>query len=114
MEDCLFCRIIAGEIPSDKLYEDDGFIAFRDINPQSPVHVLVVPKKHKERLADCSDNDKTMLSGLLLVANKVARDEGIAESGYRVTINSGPEGGQLIYHLHLHLMGGHKLSDQMG
>ena len=114
MEDCLFCRIIAGEIPSDKLYEDDAFLVFRDINPQSPVHVLVVPKKHIEKLSDCSDDDETTLSDLLLIANKVAQDEGIAGSGYRVTINSGPEGGQLVYHLHLHLMGGHKLSDQMG
>lgn len=113
-EDCLFCKIVDGSIPSDKLFEDDKFIAFRDINPQSRVHILVVPKRHIAKLSDCSQSDKEMLSGLLLTANKVARDEGMAESGYRVVINSGRDGGQVVFHVHLHLMGGEKLGGKMG
>ena len=113
-DDCLFCKIVEGSIPSDKLFEDDNFIAFRDINPQSRVHILVVPKRHVAKLSDCSESDQEMLSGLLLTANKVARDEGMAESGYRVVINSGRDGGQVVFHIHLHLMGGEKLGGKMG
>ena len=111
---CLFCRIINGTIPSEKLYEDDRFIAFRDINPQSRIHILVVPKRHVAKLSDCADSDGDLLSGLLLTANKVASAEGIAESGYRVVINSGSDGGQVIFHIHLHLMGGERLGGKMG
>lgn len=113
MSDCLFCKIIEGAIPSEKIYEDDNFLAFRDINPQSPVHVLVVPKRHVEKLSDCGEGDEELLSGLMLTANRVAKELGIHQSGYRVAINSGKEGGQVVFHLHLHLMGGAKLSDQM-
>ncbi len=113
-DDCLFCKIVDGDIPSEKLFEDDKFIAFRDINPQSPVHILVVPKRHIAKLSDCLDSERDLLSGLLLTANKVARDEGIAESGYRVVINSGNDGGQVVFHIHLHLMGGEKLGGKMG
>ncbi|MDT8318524.1 MAG: histidine triad nucleotide-binding protein [bacterium] len=113
-DDCLFCRIVDGSIPSEKLFEDDKFIAFRDINPQSRVHILVVPKRHIAKLSDCSEFDQEMLSGLLLTANRVARDEGISDSGYRVVINSGRDGGQVMFHIHLHLMGGEKLGGKMG
>ena len=113
-DNCLFCKIVDGAIPSEKLFEDDRFIAFRDINPQSRVHILVVPKRHIAKLSDCLDSDDDLLSGLLLTANKVARDEGIVDSGYRVVINSGKDGGQLVFHIHLHLMGGEKLGGKMG
>ena len=114
MTDCLFCKIIEGTIPSDKVYEDDDFFVFKDINPQSKIHVLVVPKKHIEMLTLCSEEDKDMLGGLLLTANKVAKILGIEESGYRVVINSGADGGQIVFHLHLHLMGGSRLGGKMG
>jgi len=113
MSDCLFCKIIEGAIPSDKVYEDDDFLAFKDINPQSPVHVLVIPKKHIEKLSDCGEEEKDLLANLMLTANRVAKELGIDQSGYRVAINSGKEGGQLVFHLHLHLMGGARLSDKM-
>lgn len=113
MGDCLFCKIIAGEIPSEKVYEDKLFFAFKDINPQAKNHILIIPKEHIDMLASCGDNDREILSGLLLTANNTAKKIGIAESGYRVTVNSGDNGGQLVFHLHLHLMGGEKLSDKM-
>lgn len=113
MSDCLFCRVIEGAIPSEKIYEDDDFLAFKDINPQSPVHILVIPKKHIAKLSDCGNDESDILSGLMLRANKVAKDLGFAESGYRVAINSGDDGGQLVHHLHLHLMGGGKLNNRM-
>ena len=113
MSDCLFCKIVEGTVPSEKIFEDEDFLAFKDINPQSPVHILVIPKKHVAKLSDCGSDESDMLSGLLLSANKVAKETGIAESGYRVAINSGDDGGQLVHHLHLHLMGGAKLSGRM-
>lgn len=114
MEECIFCKIVDGDIPSDKVFENDNFLAFKDINPQSPVHILIIPKRHIAKLSDCSDPDKEMLSGFMLTANRVTKELGIAESGYRVVINSGSEGGQIVFHLHLHLMGGGQLSDRMG
>ena len=113
MGDCIFCKIVEGTIPSDKVFEDDDYIAFKDINPQSRVHILVVPKKHIEKLSDCGAADGNMLAGLILKANDVAKASGIADSGYRVVMNSGSDGGQLVLHLHLHLMGGEKLDDKM-
>ena len=114
MGDCLFCKIIDGSIPSDKVYEDDNFLAFKDINPQSPTHILVIPKQHIAKLSDCGNDEKDMMGELLLTANKIARDQGLADSGFRVVINSGKEGGQLVFHLHLHLMGGCQLEGKMG
>ncbi|MBE9535635.1 MAG: histidine triad nucleotide-binding protein [Proteobacteria bacterium] len=113
MPDCLFCKIIDGTIPSEKIFENEEFLAFKDINPQSPVHILIIPKKHLAKLSDCGNDEKEILSGLLLTANNVAKEIGIAESGYRVAINSGDDGGQLVHHLHLHLMGGGKLDGRM-
>jgi len=113
-EQCLFCRIVAGEIPSDIVYEDTEFLAFRDINPQAPKHVVVVPKAHVASLAELTDQQRGLVGRLIILARDVAEKEGIAERGYRLAINCGPDGGQVIPHLHLHLIGGRKLNDQLG
>jgi histidine triad (HIT) family protein len=112
--DCIFCKIVAGEIPSDTVYEDEEIIAFRDINPQAPVHIVIIPRQHISALSDLSQSDSALVGRMVIAANKLAEDEGIAEKGYRVVINCGPEGGQLVPHLHLHLVGGRQLSDQVG
>ena len=111
---CLFCRIIAGEIPCDIVYQDEDFLAFRDIEPQAPKHVLIVPKTHIASLAELTEQQQGFIGRLLILAQKLAEEEGIAKSGYRLAINCGPEGGQVIPHLHLHLIGGRKLSGQLG
>lgn len=102
---CLFCKIIEGSIPSTPVYQDDQCYAFADIHPQSPVHVLVIPRQHIASLADASEADKPLLGHLLWVASKIARDKALGK-GYRVVINSGEDGGQTVDHLHLHLLGG--------
>lgn len=109
MAEDLFCKIVAGEIPADKVYEDDDVLAFRDIRPQAPVHVLIIPKRHIAMLADATEEDERLLGKLLLVANNLARQEGIADSGYRVVVNNGPDSGQDVYHIHFHLFGGRKM-----
>ncbi|MGD9115847.1 MAG: histidine triad nucleotide-binding protein [Dehalococcoidia bacterium] len=112
--DCIFCKIAAGEIPSTRVYEDEEIIAFRDINPQAPVHIVIIPRKHIASLSELSGGDSALVGRMVAAANKLAQDEGIAEKGYRVVVNCGPEGGQLVPHLHMHLVGGRKLSDQVG
>jgi len=112
--DCIFCHIVAGQIPSDIIYQDEDVIAFRDINPQSPVHLLIIPKKHFTSLLDLTGADATLMGNMVGVANKLAREEGIAESGYRLVINCGQQGGQLVPHLHLHVLGGRQLSGKLG
>jgi histidine triad (HIT) family protein len=107
--DCIFCKIIAKEIPGDILYEDEQVLAFRDIQPATPIHILIVPKKHIPSVNEATEEDEKLLGHLHLVAKKIAQDEGIAERGYRLVINTGKEGGQVIFHIHLHLMGGKKL-----
>jgi len=102
---CLFCKIVGGEIPSKKVFEDDLTYAFRDINPQAPTHVLVVPRKHIASLAVTGDEDQEMLGYLQLVAARIARSEGLT-NGFRTVINTGPDGGQTVEHLHVHLLGG--------
>jgi len=102
---CLFCKIVAGEIPSKKVFEDDLTYAFRDINPQAPTHVLVVPRKHIASLAETSVEDQEMLGYLHLVAASIAKSEGLSK-GFRTVINTGPDGGQTVDHLHVHLLGG--------
>jgi histidine triad (HIT) family protein len=104
--DCLFCRIVRGEIPSDKVYEDDLVLAFRDIAPRSPTHILVIPRQHIASAADLTDADGPMLGGLFAAIARIARDEGIADAGYRLVSNVGRWGGQTVDHLHVHLMGG--------
>jgi histidine triad (HIT) family protein len=107
--DCIFCRIISGEIPSDILYQDEQVVAFRDINPKAPVHLLLVPRKHIESVAELSEDEASIMGHLVTVANRLAREAGISEKGYRLVVNSGPEGGQEVPHLHLHLLGGRQM-----
>ncbi|NLJ84996.1 MAG: histidine triad nucleotide-binding protein [Firmicutes bacterium] len=104
--DCLFCRIISQEIPSDIVYEDDMVLAFRDINPQAPVHILVIPKKHIPTIADLEDGDQGLLGHIHLVIRDLAEKEGIAEHGYRVVINCRESAAQSVFHVHFHLLGG--------
>jgi len=112
--DCIFCKIVAGEIPSDSVYQDEEIIAFRDINPQAPVHIVIIPRKHIASLSRLSQSDSALVGRMVAVANKLAEDEGVTDKGYRVVINCGKEGGQLVPHLHMHLVGGRQLSDQVG
>ena len=104
--DCIFCRIISGEIPGDILYQDDEVIAFRDINPQAPTHILIMPKTHIPSLADITIDHGALMGHMVCVASELASSEGISARGYRLVINSGPESGQEVPHLHLHLLGG--------
>lgn len=104
--DCLFCRIVAGEVSSTQVYEDDLVIAFRDIAPRAPTHILVIPRRHIASAAELTEADGPLLGRLFAVAAGVARDEGIAAGGYRIVTNVGRWGGQTVDHLHLHLMGG--------
>ncbi len=107
--DCIFCRIISGEIPSDILYQDEQVVAFRDINPKAPVHLLLVPRKHIESVAELSEDEASIMGHLVTVANRLAREAVISRKGYRLVVNSGPEGGQEVPHLHLHLLGGRQM-----
>jgi len=109
MTDCIFCKIIKKEIPSKIIYEDDIALAFEDIGPQAPVHILVIPKKHIPTTLDLRDEDDHLMGHLFKIANKVAKDKGIAESGFRLIVNSNPESGQVVYHIHLHILGGRRL-----
>jgi histidine triad (HIT) family protein len=107
--DCLFCRIAAGEVPADVVHDGERLLAFRDINPQAPVHLLVIPKQHVASLADAEDEHGGVLGELLLLARDLAFAEGIAEAGFRTVMNTGRDGGQSVGHLHLHLLGGRSL-----
>ncbi len=104
MTDCLFCKIVAGEIPATKVFEDDNILAFNDINPVSPHHILIIPKKHIATLSDSKDSDKELLGELLVAARKIASELHIAD--YRVVINNGKDVGQTVFHIHLHLLSG--------
>lgn len=104
--DTIFGKIIRREIPADIVYEDNLALAFRDINPQAPVHILVIPKQPIAKLADAESKDHALMGHLLLTAKRVAEQEGLAENGYRVVINNGASAGQTVYHLHLHILGG--------
>ena len=106
MADCIFCQIVDGAIPAKKIYEDEQVLAFDDINPQSKVHVLVIPKRHVVSLDDTQETDAALLGQLLVVCAKMARDHGIGKTGYRVVANTGREAGQTVFHLHLHVLGG--------
>lgn len=111
MEDCIFCKIANGTIPSKKVYEDAGTLAFDDIHPMAPVHVVIIPKKHIPTMMDVTKADMNSISSMLLAAQEVARIKGINEKGFRIVINCNKEGGQLIFHLHMHVLGGKKLKD---
>jgi len=106
MSDCLFCKMVAGEIQPDVVFEDDEVMAFRDVNPQAPVHVLVIPKSHIATTNDLDADNAHLLGKLYLAAKKIAADQGIAESGYRTVMNCNAGAGQSVYHIHLHLLGG--------
>ena len=104
MSDCIFCKIASGDIPSNKVYEDDQILAFYDLDPQAPVHVLVIPKKHLDSLSAATEEDAPLLSHILLKVKDIAAELGL-ENGYRVVINTGDDGGQTVKHLHVHILG---------
>ncbi len=110
MEDCIFCKIIRKEIPASIVYEDERMIAFDDINPQAPVHVLLIPKEHFPSLNEIPEDKKDVLSHLLLKAREIAREKEIGERGYRIALNTGRESGQDVLHIHFHLLGGRQMS----
>ena len=110
MKDCLFCQIIKGTIPSSKVYEDDEVLAFKDINPQAPVHVLIIPKKHISGADKLKRSDDALLGKLVEVANQLAKELGVSETGYRLISNVGDDAGQSVHHLHIHLIGGKLLN----
>jgi histidine triad (HIT) family protein len=113
-EKCIFCRIVSHEVPADIVYEDEDFLAFRDILPKAPTHVLIIPKTHITSLAELSKEHEELAGRLIVLAKKLAEKEGIAKKGYRLVINCGSEGGQLVPHLHLHLIGGKQLDARLG
>ncbi len=113
MSDCIFCQIAAGEADSDIVYQDDQVTAFRDINPVAPTHILIVPNRHLEALTSIGDEEADLLGQIVLLASELAEQEGVAESGYRLLTNQGSDAGQIIDHLHWHVIGGKRLS-QLG
>ena len=112
MNDCLFCKIIAGEIPSTKVYEDERVLAFRDIAPQAPTHILVIPKEHIASVAEINEKNSAVVSHIFEVIAKIAKDEKL-DGGYRVVSNCGDDAGQTVHHLHFHILGGKKLNVEM-
>lgn len=110
MSDCLFCKMVSGEITPDTVYEDDDVLAFRDINPQAPTHVLVIPKRHIATLNDLDPGSAELIGKMTLTAAKVARQEGFSEQGYRTIMNCNADGGQAVFHIHLHLLGGRAMA----
>lgn len=110
----MFCRIISGKIPGEFVYRDDRLVAIRDINPQAPTHILLMPREHISSMADLREENADLMGRLILVAHQIARDEGLAERGYRLAVNYGREGGQVVPHIHFHLVGGRQLSGSLG
>ena len=113
MKDCLFCKIIKGEIPSEKVYEDEDILAFKDIEPAAPIHILVIPKKHIDSLAQIQEVDEAVIGKIYRVINIIAEEQGFKENGYRVIVNCGKDGGQEVMHLHFHLLAGKKLGEKI-
>ena len=113
MEDCIFCKIINREIPSQIVYEDDKVIAFNDVNPATPIHILVVPKKHIPTLLDVPEDDSELISYIYKIINKIAQEKGFAEKGFRVIANCGEDSGQEVKHIHFHILAGKKLGDKI-
>ncbi len=109
-EDCVFCRIVAGEVPAAVVHEDDHAIAFEDLNPQAPEHLLVIPRRHTTSVASLEEGDRELAGHLMVVAGRVARERGLESSGYRVVANVGDQGGQTVPHLHLHVLGGRSMT----
>lgn len=110
MSDCLFCRIVTRENPATLVYEDEQLVAFHDINPQAPTHILIVPKRHIPTLNELTEGDRTIVGAMVERAGAIARDRGHAEAGYRTVFNCNADGGQTVFHIHLHLLGGRPLS----
>ncbi len=106
MDDCIFCKIAAGEIPAELVYEDDSVVGFRDLNPQAPTHVLIIPRRHIATLNDLNSDDEALMGRLFFAAKEIAAREGFAEAGYRTLVNCNEAGGQSVFHVHLHLLGG--------
>lgn len=113
MEDCLFCKIVKGEIPSKKVYEDGEVYAFSDINPQAPIHILVIPKKHISSIAELNEENKDIVGEIFMVINKIAKENGFLEDGFRVISNCGENAGQTVKHLHFHVLAGKKLGEKI-
>lgn len=113
MEDCIFCKISKGEIPSEKVYEDEEVLAFKDIHPAAPIHILVIPKKHISSIIDMKKEDEAIIGRIYSVINKIAEDIGIKEKGFRVILNCGEDGGQEVKHIHFHLLAGKKLGQKI-
>lgn len=110
MENCIFCKIINGEIPSEKIYEDDLVLSFKDISPGAPVHVLIIPKKHISSINDLTEEDSNIIAHVFMVAKEITKKLGIADTGYRIVSNTGKDGGQTVPHVHFHLLGGRSLN----
>jgi histidine triad (HIT) family protein len=110
VKDCLFCKLVTGEIQPDTVYEDEHVLAFRDINPQAPTHVLVIPKLHIATLNELNDDHDRLVGRMLLTAKRIAAEEGLAERGYRTVFNCNEDAGQSVFHIHLHLLGGRRMS----
>lgn len=113
MGDCIFCKIIKGEIPTTKVYEDEEILAFNDINPAAPIHILVIPKKHIDCIANLNKEDEALIGRIYGVINKIAEEKGFKEQGFRVIVNSGENGGQEVMHLHFHILAGRKLGEKI-
>lgn len=110
MEDCLFCKIDRGEVHSEKVYDGDGVFAIKDVNPQAPVHILVLPKKHFSTIMEIEEDDQKMIGSIFTVANNLAKENGLADSGFRMILNCGRGAGQSVFHIHYHLMGGRAMN----
>ena len=110
MDDCLFCKIVAGDIPADKVFENNNIYAFRDIDPKAPTHILIIPKEHISTTNDLDESHKTLEGEIMLTAKEIPGQEGIADSGYRTVFNCNQDGGQAVYHIHLHLLGGRHMN----
>lgn len=113
MKDCIFCKIIKGEIPSEKVYEDDEVLAFKDIQPAAPIHVLVIPKKHITNLMEISNEDSELMGKIVVVMQKIAKQLGVDEKGFRIISNCGPDSGQEVMHLHFHLLAGRTMGPKI-
>lgn len=109
-QDCLFCKIAAGELGGPPVYQDEDVTAFRDINPQAPKHLLLIPNKHITSVSDASAEDQALLGKLMMTGAQIAKQEGIDDNGYRLVINKGTDGGQTVFHLHVHILGGRKMT----
>ena len=114
MTDCIFCKIVSGEIKGTVVYNDEQTTAFRDINPVAPTHILIVPNRHIESINALTSDDEQLMGHLFTVASQLAKSEGIDQSGYRLIANTGPDGGQTVFHLHVHLIGGQRMKHPMG